>query len=526
MQLYTDKDLAKFKEIIGPILDTIEDTKGKLVEPTYKNIMKINKVVLDYIKESKRKIYGGYAQNKLISAKDPRDAFYKENTIQDIDFYSPDPIGDLKIISNRLYDAGIPFVHGKEAVHTETYKVTANYEEACDITYVPRNVYHRIPFVEIDGLYYTHPSFTTIDIYREWTEPYFSSRRWEKTFPRLYLLQKHYPLNKATRSLKEPDVTSNKDVLSLVDTTYNFLKNNKTIILFGRYAYNYFLEESGILKSTTKGGKYKILDIPYYEFISTNYKEDVSKLVNLLTKKHPQIAKKLVVDEHYPFWQFWGYSSYIRLGDTTIAHIIHYNRRCTPIKEVPAMIFKNNKTIKDGNNTVQLGSFTYSLLQSLISGFRMRVIQDTDRYTFYNIMGSHLAEMRNYYLEKNKLSLFDKTIFQEFNSNCIGDSVNPMRESLLIKHQKFLKGVRPIIYKYDPVPKEKRREGEDSTYRFANSSGNSINKESNFKIVGNIPRRGMEGRNFTKEEPVEVIEQMDINELENEAKKKKKIKKE
>ena len=526
MQLYTEEDVLLSKEKLPDIIDKIEDIKGVTVEPSYDSIMKVNKIVMDFIKENKRKIYGGFAQNKLVSAKDPKDAFYKETAIPDIDFYSPDPISDLKVICNRLYDAGFPFVQGAEAAHEETYKVFANFEDVCDISYVPRNVYHKIPFVEIDGIYYVSPSFTTIDIYRMLTEPFFSSRRWEKTFPRLQLLQKHYPLNRATSSLNDPDIKLIKDnqlVNSLLGTVYEFIKNRKSVIVYGRYAYNCYLEESNIINSTNLGKKYKLLDIPYYEFTSTNYREDVGSLIKMLKDKHKNVDK-LVVDEHYPFWQLLGYSSYIRLGDVTIAHIVHYNKRCTPIHKVDAKIYKNGTSKKD-SGTIQIGSYTYCLLMSMVTAFRMKVIDDKERYTFYNIMASHYAEIRKYYLKKNNKTIFDKTLFQEFIPECIGDTIDPMRESRLVRRQKYLAGKYP--YKYDPKPKEERSEDTSSTYRFANSSGNSINKEKNFKVRGNIPRRGMEESATSPdvEEPDEVIEKLDIKDVEEKAKgSKKKLK--
>ena len=61
-------------------------------------------------------------------------------------------------------------------------EIFVNFAMYCDITYVPNNIYHRIPFVEIDEIYYVHPSFTTIDMYRIMSEPFFSNFRWEKNF--------------------------------------------------------------------------------------------------------------------------------------------------------------------------------------------------------------------------------------------------------------------------------------------------------------------------------------------------------
>src|SRR3990172_8723129 len=189
MELYNNKDVEFVNEKIDDITDVIEHKKLEIFEPTKQELMDANKVVMQFIKDKKRKIYGGFAQNKAIVNKKPEDAFYDEDDIPDIDVYSPEPIKDLIELSDILHAKGFKHVDGKEAEHKETYKIFANYAKVCDLSYVPRNIYYKIPFIEIDGIQYTHPSFTYIDLYRMLTDPYFSSFRWKKIFPRLYKLQ-------------------------------------------------------------------------------------------------------------------------------------------------------------------------------------------------------------------------------------------------------------------------------------------------------------------------------------------------
>ena len=42
-------------------------------------------------------------KNKTIVKKNPKDAFYKEDELPDIDFYSPDPLRDVVDLSNKLH---------------------------------------------------------------------------------------------------------------------------------------------------------------------------------------------------------------------------------------------------------------------------------------------------------------------------------------------------------------------------------------------------------------------------------------
>jgi hypothetical protein len=510
MELYSKQDLELVKDNIDDIVEKIDEKKLEIIELTGKELTKMYDIVLDFVREKKRKVYGGYAQNKLVEQKDPKDAFYKPKSIGDIDidFYSPDPILDIIELSDIFYDKGYKYVEGKEAMHKETYSIFIEGVNVADISYVPTNIYNRIPFVEIKGIRYSGPSFVMMDLYRMLTEPYFSSFRWKKTFPRIFVLQKHYPFNKATSKL--PKYKNNDDKLTteqmkdkdiLMKGVYDYVKNNKNIIMIGTYAYNYYLEQSGIMKdvkgAAKLGSKYAIQEIPYYEFVSTDYKNDVLKLFKELQEKYPDLKDDLTIAEYYPFWSLFGHNTKIYYRDTVIAHIIDYSRRCTPVKKVDAIYFEKGKSTKD-KGFIQLGSFNYILLMTTVMAFYWRVNQNDALYQYYNIMISHLIEMRNYYLKQNKKTLLDDTLFQDFMITCIGDTSDPMRDTWLDRQKKFKEGKR-VIFKYDPSKKQNKPE-----YKFPNTSGNIIRNARNFKIIAteakqmSIPRMNTSGS--TKEE--------------------------
>ena len=132
-------------------------------------------------------------------------------------------------------------------------------------------------------------------------------------------------------------------------------------------------------------------------------------------------------------------------------------------------------------------------------------------------MTSHLVEIRNYYLEKNKKTMFDDTLFQEFSVECVGEALDPMRENRLIRNKKFMER-RLVTYRYKP--ENDYEEHPTTTYKFANSSGNSIHNERNYKIVGeNVPRK----QENEAQEDDEVIDnkEIDTEEIEKAATKKK-----
>ncbi len=521
MQLYTAKDIELAKEKLGDIVEAIDKKKLDIFEPTKKEILSASQIVLDFVKENKRKIYGGTAQNALVAHKNKDDAFYGEDVLPDIDFYSPDPIGDMKKIANILYDKGYKFVEGSEAGHGETYKVFANHKDVADISYVPKNIYYRIPFVEIDGVNYAHPSFIMLDMYRMLTEPYFSSFRWEKTFPRIYLLQKHYPFNKATSKLPKIDQIKSEDksnVDLLLSTVFNFIKDKESAIVTGKYAYNVMLHESKIMDDSKLGQKYRYVETHPYQFISTDYRDDVKAVIDKLKQDNKTLASGISIVEHYPFWQLYGYSTYVYYKNYQLCHIIHHNRRCTPFKTVDAYIFPNGKVGKE-KGKIRIGSFSFTLLMNLSTAFRYRVTKDNDMYQFYNIMTSHLIEIRNYYLDKNKKNLLDDTLFEEFAVECMGETIDPMRENRLIRAKKFLERKGPVVYRYRP-----ESEYDDSTtskFRFPNSSGNAIHKERNYKILGeDIPRKDKE--DVVSDDETDDAPELEAKEIEKAAMGKKK----
>jgi len=467
MELYSTKDLELAKVKLPELINKIDDIKDKIFEPTKKEKLEVNSIVLNFIKENKRKIYGGYALNKLISKKDPNDAFYKNDVVADIDIYSPDPIIDLQNLANILFEKKFKQVESKSAMHRETYTTFVNGFNACDITYVPASIYHRIPFEEIDGINYISPSFAMIDMYRILNDPYFSSsQRWEKVFPRLYLTQKHYKFNKATSRLVDPDTYKENIYIKLLNKTKEFITRD-SIIVYSRYCYNFFLEKSKVVNKI-----FNILEDSYYECISTNYVQDVKDLLEVLKL----VDSKITLTEHYPFWQLLGYSSYIKYNDKIIIKLVHYQKKCTPF-------------IRDKN--INYASFDMCLLMSMINSFYMRVNKDNTRYQFYNIMTSHLVEMRNYYLRQHKKTMFDDTPFQEFLITCLGDAIDPQREEALLRKQRFLQH-KNVIFKY--VPDQQYIKEPVTNYRFPNSSGNVIYSSKNYRIEDSSITRGNDSR--------------------------------
>jgi hypothetical protein len=482
MSIYKDKDFESFKENIDSVLEKVEEKKLQLFEPTGTEIQQINELIMKFIKENKRKIYGGLAMHMLIKEKKPedKDIIYPGNKdkLADIDFYSPEPIQDLIKLVNIIHDKGFKNVVGQEGQHSETYKIFVNFAPFCDISYVPRNIYNRMPFKEINGINCIHPHFMSIDYFRMLSDPLVSYWRIDKGFKRFIKLLKYYPLPTSDRSINIQIPKSQETQLNkLLNTIQDFITNKDSLVAVGFYAYNHFLNGSKLLESKKNINK-KIIDVPYYEIISTNYRLDALDLISKLKTTNPELEKDIFVEEHYPFFTYFGFHAYIFYKDTLICIIYSNNKMCVPYKSVPALKF-NNK-IEESKGNILIGSYSINMYYTLINITKARVDGDDNTKNLYYTLLSHLIDMKEYFYEKNKkLNIFNESLFQDFVVDCKGITMPPDREKRLEIERKKKLG-KPYNYKYEPSTGIKEPE---TTYRFANSSGNPIINEKNLKLV-------------------------------------------
>jgi hypothetical protein len=187
--MYNNSELELFNKNIDEISKKLDVVVSEKLAPTVKEINEITKIVSKYIKDHKRKVYGGTALNLAVKEKEKADAFYSDEESHDFDTYSPEPIKDVVELCDIIHKQGYKNVTGREAIHRETYTVAVNGHPYCDFSYVPRNVYNRIPFIEIEGYIITHPYFMMIDYMRMFVNPLLAHFRWSKSFGRYYYLQ-------------------------------------------------------------------------------------------------------------------------------------------------------------------------------------------------------------------------------------------------------------------------------------------------------------------------------------------------
>ena len=471
MEIYTNNDIEAFKKVSADLIDEIEGIKLQTLEPTKKEIDDVANIVFSFVINKRRKLYGGTALNMALKNKNPKDAIYGDNEVPDIDFYSPDPIKDVIELCNILYDKGYTQVEGREAVHKGTYSIFVNFNNSADISYVPRNVYNRMPFLTIDKVTIIHPHFVLLDMMRMFSDPILSAFRWEKSMARIISLQKHYPLLKLNKpiSIKHKEMPD-KMVMNCI---INHICEQKTLIMIGFYAYNVFVNNSEM-----KGKK--TLDIPYYECVSTQYKKDGIEMVNLLKSKFGDDNIRVI--EYYPFFQLYGYNCEIYYKDTKIVHLYSHAKKCTPYKCITCTPDGSGKMTKDEKH-IKVGTFQQVLMMNMVLTIYARTNKLKDMMNIYQVITSDLLAMKKHYLKNKNKTIVDDTLFQDFVIDCIGKTIEPSRERRL---EIMRKKVQKKRYSYNYNPSSKRSDPE-SNYRFANLSGNAIRNPKNLRLIEDAP---------------------------------------
>lgn len=448
--LHTEKDIEHINKELDDIMYNATKKLKTTLEPTIDDFNKVSDVVKTFIKDNKRIIYGGYAINTYIKLKNPKDCFYGDTDTPDIEFYSPTPIEDLQKLCDILHKKGFKYVSGREAQHDETYTVSVNFENICDISYMPRNIFFNIPIKVIDGLKLVHPSFIHTDALRMYNDPMTSYWRIEKQFKRMNTLQKYYEIVETSncKNIKIDKYYDNKIKDQLKFVRKNIIADNKSLIMFGYYAYYYFISKS------SEKEKVK-LNIPFYEAISIKLEEDA---INIYTKLKETYGNKITVEEYSPFFQFTGRSVVYLYDKKPILVVYSNNGKCIPY------FYLDKKRIN-------MSTFSFTVMMILIGSIRCYVNKETDKNKVYDCMIQNLLTERQLYFKRHDKTAIDKTPFKDFQLECIGETVEPSRKFRLKIIKKKKQGKR-LTFTYDPAIQ--KPEKDTTGYIFSNTSGNLI----------------------------------------------------
>ena len=472
IQYLRKKDINAVNDNLDSIIEKAQNQKIQLIEPKLDEFLEVRDIILNYIKNKKRIIYGGYAWNELIKQKSPKDVFYKDTSYTDIEFYSNKPIEDLIKICDILHSKKYKYIQGRNAQHKDTYTIFVNFQQYCDISYMPSNIFNAVMTENVDGLKLIHPKFIMVDILRQYNDPILSYWRIEKTIKRGKLLLENYPIELCSNVIRIDKL--NSLTLELIDDLLLHIVKMKSILFFGQIATYAYLNPSINYKEQTT-----IYDNTQLILMSSNLKDDVYIIYNLILKyfidnhKLDRINDSLKIEQYFPFFQFTDKHVEIILDNKVFLIIYGTNEICVQYNEIN-LNFKNNLY------PIRIACFNLLFMYNLIQYHRGYSLKDYQMKNHHDYQMYLLLNAKNNFLDKNNKTILDETIFEDFKPNCMGTAVHPGIKVMLARYNRKLTP-RSSIQSYSP---EDNKILNVENYHFDNYSGNIINNPK--ELVYNI----------------------------------------
>jgi len=450
--MYRVEDIELIEKNIDKIKDDAAKEYKSLYEPTLNEISKVYSAIRNYIKKKGKVAYGGFAQNILLTNKNPDESFYKIidgafynwPDVADMEFYSTTPLTDIIELTEELYSLGFKHVEGKEGMHPETYKIFVNFINYCDISYMPTNIYNNMPVIEVNGIKCAHPHFMMVDAYRVLTDPMTSYWRLDKSIKRFQKLLKYYPIDQSLIE-KKIELKTNPDVIKVIRKKIIHMSH---LIVVGFYAYDYYVKKVS--------DNLAINNYPYYEAISKDIESDAKKALKILTNK---FGNKITTKEFYPFFSFMDKRIEYYYEGHLVFRLFDNNERCT--------VYNYSE-----KKHTHFGTYNLVFMYLLFDYFLSFVSRDKINSELYQSLIAKLYNSRNKYLNSKNLTVLDKSPFQDFTFKCFGIPSDPMRSALLQGLEKRKQG-KQMKFRYGPSGKP----GKAPEYQFSNSSGNQILNE-------------------------------------------------
>lgn len=289
--------------------------------PTIETMRKMNKIVEDYLKKTERIIYGGTAIDALLKAKGIilRDDVSK---LIDYDFYSPLYEVDSVAIANELFAKGYKYVRRVPAIHQYTFRVGAEFasEFIADISYIPSEVYGKIPKVKIGDFYYIDPQFAKIDLYKSVTNPHTNVVRWVKSYRRLVAMEKMYPIAKSKlKELHVPDPINPK----LQEAIKRAARNGTSLLATGIYAYN--------LYASLVPGIPLASGIAQYEFYAIDPFAEAKRIMTTLKRAG---FKSVSAKQYYSYLEIYPPKTVIYYQKQPIVSLYLIGENCLGVREI------------------------------------------------------------------------------------------------------------------------------------------------------------------------------------------------
>jgi hypothetical protein len=174
-------------------------------------------IVKKFIIDHKRKLVGGMGIDFALRSKGTK--LYPDDKLPDYDFITPEFHHDAYHIGELLVAAGIQNVSVIRAYHVSTMRVRVNYISVADSSYVPVELYNKIPVLLCNDIHIVHPHWQVLDQYRALSLPFENPpmesmmNRWKKDMERNSLLMESFPIDYLTDPVSSATVKIDHNLL-------------------------------------------------------------------------------------------------------------------------------------------------------------------------------------------------------------------------------------------------------------------------------------------------------------------------
>lgn len=345
-RLYTPQGSAALLSDVGRMMKEAELLKMAFVAPTVAQRADVLHATIQLIRARRRKIYGGHALNACL-LEGGHAPIYGEGSdpAPDIEFYSPEPIKDMRELCDRLYAAGHNHVQGREAMHHGTFTVSVEFTRVCDISYVPPKAFEAIPFRSVpvstilqqkttgpsapsDSVVdVVEPSFALIDHLRILCDPFTSHWKLDRQLARMMTIQRLFPLdlpapNPFKRDARRPlaSVAASEALAS----ASAWASGRSSVASVADHALGFYLStrdsDASEQRGTTTRPPIRLLSL-----VSVNYEEDLVALAETL-----DVLGATVV-EHYPFIDLLGRRAVFRVDGAPVVSLFDARGKAVPV---------------------------------------------------------------------------------------------------------------------------------------------------------------------------------------------------
>ena len=427
-QIYSEQ----FYKDLDKRIEKVENENKDLPFLPKDEYMKQQRIIEDFLKKHRLKIYGGISLDKFMPANDKIYA-NKEGKLVDYDAYSPTPLKHAVELGNVLFSAGFQFITVKEGVNAGVYKIFNYFQEAVDLVFMPQRIYDIIPSQAINGLEYVRPKHLKIDLLVALTNPKQSIFRWQKDFERLAKLEKYFPTEKPGNFCQSSRYKYSQSPVEKKIKDYVFSRDD--YILFGDNAYYAYMEASGLKD-------YFSPDVKYLEIGMQNPAtmfEDLRRITN----------GKIKIKRYHPFMKHIP-ARFIVTDAEKDTHILLIIYELTE-KCIPYISHKNTKIM-----TYHGLVLYYNFMIYLSERYGIRDRQQIAECCLYD-----LERGKTYFFNHAKKNEFDDTIFRCFILPCLGKEKNILRESKIklwtaahtkMKPFSYVPSGRSFLVSEDKVP--------------------------------------------------------------------------